>query len=207
MNKRIIIDERWLRMAAWGGISLVVLAIAIGGTRYLVENGPEAPKEKPQVVFETVEVQPVEVVTLDLILPSQGEVVPRKRTTLTAEVRGKLTFVDPRFEAGETFEAGKEARGGDRVLEIDRSDYEAALATAEATVAEAELALVMEEVRKEQGLRDWAKLGNGREPTELVKRVPQILSAKKGVAAAVASRNKAMRDLERTEIRVPYDCA
>ena len=41
---------------------------------------------------------------------------------------------------------------------------------------------------------------------ELVKRVPQLASAHAGIAASEAAVKKAARDLERTEIRVPYDC-
>tara|TARA_B100002003_G_C14065973_1_gene512992 strand:- start:440 stop:1270 length:831 start_codon:yes stop_codon:yes gene_type:complete len=66
--------------------------------------------------------------------------------------------------------------------------------------------LTMEEARKAQAMRDWLKIGNGEEASELVKRIPQIASAKAKIAAAEAALEKAKRDLNRTEIRVPYDC-
>ena len=60
--------------------------------------------------------------------------------------------------------------------------------------------------RAEQAVRDWEKLGLNRDPSDLVLRKPQLVSARARITAAEAAVDKAMRDLERTEIRAPYDC-
>jgi RND family efflux transporter MFP subunit len=154
----------------------------------------------------TVVVEKAVVSEVELKLKSGGEVLPRRRTAVSAEVGGRLSFVHDQFETGETFEGGGPERRGDLLLQIDRADYEAALAAGEATLADARLMLTMEEARKAQAMRDWLKIGNGEEASELVKRIPQIASAKAKIAAAEAALEKAKRDLNRTEIRVPYDC-
>lgn len=200
MGKSITIDESWLRVAAWGGICLLILGVAGAGAAYLLKNGPEASKESPEEKIGTVLVQEAAMTTVQLKLRSQGEVVPRRRTVITAEVGGKLVGINPRLEAGEVF------KEGEILLQIDRADYEAALAAAQAALAEANLALEMEEVRKAQALRDWAKIGRKEEPSNLVKRVPQLASARAQIKAAQGAVDKALRDLDRTELNAPYDC-
>ncbi|NIP95675.1 MAG: efflux RND transporter periplasmic adaptor subunit, partial [Akkermansiaceae bacterium] len=147
-----------------------------------------------------VKVQRVEVVSFQIDIRAQGEIRPRRRTALSAEVGGRLVRVAENFEAGETFEEGA------LLLQIDRADYDAAHAAAEASLAEAKLALEMEKVRKAQALRDWTKLGLEGEPSVLVRRVPHLLSAEAKVAAAQAAVDKAVHDCERTELRTPFAC-
>lgn len=200
MAKKITIDERWLRVAAWVLLCAGIVTGAIMGGKWLKENGPEAPKVAEEKILPTVRVEKASIETVRLSLYSQGDALPQRRTALSAEVSGKLVEVEPRLEAGEVFKAG------DLLLQIDDADYEAALANSEASLANAKLALRMEEVRRAQALRDWAKLGNGLEPTELVRRDPQIASATAAVTAAEAAVDKAQRDLDRTEIRAPFDC-
>ena len=200
MAKSITIDESWLRFAAWSGVCLLILGVAGAGAAYLLKNGPEASKESPEEKIGTVLVQKAVLHTVQLKLRSQGEVVPRRRTAITAEVGGKLVGINPRLEAGEVF------KKGELLLQIDRADYEAALAAAQAALAEANLALEMEEVRKAQALRDWGKIGSKEEPSNLVKRVPQLASAKAKIKAAQGGVDKALRDLDRTELTAPYDC-
>lgn len=200
MGKKVTIDESWLRVGAWVLVCAGIVAGAIKGGKWLKENGPKAPKSEEEKVLPTVRIQKSVVEKVQLTLSSQGDARAQRRTSLSAEVVGKLVEVDDRLESGEVF------KKDDLLLRIDDADYEAALASSEAALANAKLALRMEEVRKTQALRDWAKLGNGLEPTELVRRVPQIASAKAAVVAAEAAVEKANRDLERTEIRAPFDC-
>jgi RND family efflux transporter MFP subunit len=72
-------------------------------------------------------------------------------------------------------------------------------------LADAKLLLEQEEARAGQALRDWGKLGRG-EPSGLVLRKPQIVSAKARITAAEAAVEKAARDLDRTKLRAPYHC-
>ena len=74
------------------------------------------------------------------------------------------------------------------------------------TLADAELALIQEEARAEQAARDWEKIGGDKPASDLVLRVPFLISAKARVTAAIASRNKAKADLDRTKIVAPFDC-
>jgi RND family efflux transporter MFP subunit len=123
-----------------------------------------------------------------------------RQTLLRAEVGGKVIEVSPVLEPGEII------KSQEFVLQIDRTDYQASLANAEAAVEDARLATAVEEANVERALRDWAKLGNGREPSDLVLRKPQLAAARAREVAAQAAVDKALADLEKTRVVVPYDC-
>ena len=152
--------------------------------RFLIMNGPKASTAEPEEKIVTVVTEAAVVAGIQIQLKSQGEVKPRHRTQLMAEVGGKLSYVSERFRAGNTFEGPTGEKEGELLLQIEKGDYEAAVAAAQATLAEAKLALTMEEVRRAQGMRDWDKIRKGQEPTELVRRVPQIRSAEAKIKAA-----------------------
>ena len=141
----------------------------------------------------TVTYEPVEIV-----LPSQGIIESSRRTQLASEVAGKVIAVSPKFESGESFDEDE------ILLELDSSDYEAALAQAKSTLADMKAALAMEKARSDQAARDWKKLGRGGEPDDLVLRIPQMESAEAKVESADAMVAKAENDLKRSKIRAPF---
>ncbi|NNM30702.1 MAG: efflux RND transporter periplasmic adaptor subunit [Akkermansiaceae bacterium] len=177
-----------------------ILAVGIGGCAALVMLGPKAPKSAPERRLEKVEVVAAELTTARISIESQGEVEAQRRTQLSAEVPGKVVSVASRLEAGEVFQEG------DLLLALEDADYQAALANAQAALEDARLALEVELARAEQARRDWGKLGVSREPNDLVLRKPQLASARARITASEAAVEKALRDLERTEIRAPYGC-
>ncbi len=206
MKKIVTSNSRMLRSCVWGMLSIAILASGVGVMRFLIMNGPKASTAEPEEKIVTVVTESAVVSNIQIQLKSQGEVKPRHRTQLVAEVGGKLSLVSERFRNGSTFEGPSGDEEGELLLQIEKGDYEAAVAAAQATLAEAQLALTMEEVRRAQALRDWEKIRKGQEPTELVRRVPQIRSAEAKIRAAEAGVKTALQDLKRTEIRAPYDC-
>jgi len=176
-----------------------VFVVGVGGMKWLVNNGPEAKKEPLKSKVPVVRVVQVQYRDHQLFVDTQGRVEPRSRTQIAAEVTGRVVSVSPQFKPGGQFSKGEV------MLEIDRSDYVAALAKAESVLADARLQLEREEARAEQAARDWKKLGRG-EPSDLVLGKPQIVSAKARVKASLAGVEKAQRDLDRTKLRAPYDC-
>lgn len=188
--------KRSIRLAVAGAILLagILLFVFLSGLR----NTP-LPTNPPRPVSE------VETITArqgDLVvgIPAQGVIEPVTITRASAEVEGVVIAVSPGFEAGASF------RKGDVLLEIDPSDYETAVAQAEAAVADAKLQLAEEEMRARQAGRDWERLASpGQKPTDLVLRVPQLEAAKARVKASTAALERAKKDLERTKLRAPYD--
>jgi len=162
-------------------------------------------KKTPEPSNPPKPVQEVELVTarrldLKVMIPSQGTVEPATITRAAAEVEGTVIAVSPNYEVGGNF------KQGDVLLEIDPYDYKAALAQAEASLADAKLQVAQEEMRAEQAARDWDRIARpDQTPNDLVRRIPQLAAARAKVEAMQATVDRAMRDLERTKLRAPYD--
>ncbi|MED5418868.1 MAG: hypothetical protein VYA27_09195, partial [Verrucomicrobiota bacterium] len=116
MSRKLIVDEGLVRAGIWTLICVVILGGAIGITGFLIRNGPEAPSSEPKTRMVTVVVEEAMVSGFELKLKSGGEVLPRRRTAVTAEVGGRLTFVHQQFEKGEIFEGASPDRRGDLLL-------------------------------------------------------------------------------------------
>ncbi len=172
---------------------LVVVALVIRSAA----NRPERVDDAQQAVL--VDTVTARAQSLNFVVESQGPVRPRTETTLVAEVSGRIVSVSPHFIAGGFF------RAGETLLEIDPSDYAAAVKRAEAALASRRAQLADEQARADQAIKDWRNLGKTGEPPDLVARKPQLADATANVLAAEADLDKARRDLQRTRISVPYD--
>ncbi|MFM1561424.1 MAG: efflux RND transporter periplasmic adaptor subunit [Roseibacillus sp.] len=135
----------------------------------------------------------------EVIITSNGIVRAHNSTSLTPRVSGRIHQIDERFEDGAFFKAN------DVLVELDPTDFNAAVATAQARVARAEAALAQEEARAEQALLDWRDLGYTDEPSDLVRRKPQLKEATANLTAAHADLSAAERDVVRSKILAPYD--
>ncbi|MCW1924819.1 efflux RND transporter periplasmic adaptor subunit [Luteolibacter arcticus] len=174
-----------------GGFAMFVLLAKLKKTP-LPSHPPKASQEVETVTARKLELQ--------IAIPAQGTVEPVTVTRAAAEVEGTVIAVGAEFEAGGHFKTG------DMLLEIDPSDYKAALAQTEASLAEAKLQVAQEEMRAEQAKRDWERIATpGQVANDLVRRIPQLAAAHAKVEAGQAAVDKAMKDLERTKLRAPYD--
>ncbi len=175
------------------GSIVVVIALVAYSKSQRAERKPEG----EQAVL--VDVIPAELTSLNFIVRSQGTVRPRTETTLVSEVSGKIISVSSDFVAGGFFHKN------DVLLQIDPSDYQAALKRAQAGLASRQAKLADASARSKQALKDWQNLGRQGQPSDLVLRKPQLADAKANVSAAEADVQKARRDLERTRITIPYN--
>ncbi len=177
---------------------LVLLALVV--VVLLAKNRPTAPEREVTTAAMLVDVVEAERSSERFKVSAQGTVRPRTQTNVAAEVSGRIVALSDQFVAGGFF------RAGEVLVEIDPSDYEAALLQAEADLAAARARLSEEQARSDQARQDFARLhGPDREPGELVVRLPQVAGARAAVQAAEAAVLRAERNLERTRIRLPYD--
>jgi len=152
-----------------------------------------APSGAP--VVETLTVAPED---FRVIARSRGTVAPRTQSTLIPQVAGRVVWVAPNLRDGGFFEKGE------KLLELDPTDYANAVTVARAELARARLALAEEEAQAEQARREWEQLGLKGEPSALVLRRPQLENAKAAAAAAGARLAQAEADLARATILAPY---
>ncbi len=175
---------------------LAVLGVALLAGRLIIANKPVAetmtPPERPPAV-EATRVNPVEY---QVVVRSEGTVQPRTSSTLIPQVSGQIKSISPSFREGGFFETGQV------LVTLDARDYELAMASSEAQVAQAESALQQELAQAEVVKNDWKLLG--KEAPKLGLRQPQIAAARAALASARAQLERARTDLARTKIRAPY---
>ena len=177
-------------------IILVVLG-AQWGWKWLEENQNTAETVTTEVLIPKVEVIPAQLSNYQITINSSGKVEAAKRSQLSAEVGGKITKVSDLLQVGQVIEKGE------FLIEIDAADYDAAYATAQSAVADAQLLITQEEARATMNIKEWKKLGKGK-PTDLVARKPQLESARAQLLSAEASVSRAKRNIDRTKIVAPY---
>lgn len=180
-------------------IPIAIIALALGGFIYMGTLKPSPKTMVPPPVVPNVNVLTVSPEDHAPPVMSYGTVGSYFETDLTPQVSGRITFVSPKFRVGEMV-------GPEHLLvQIDPTDYRAALATEEANLTVAERSYEEEKIRAEQAAGDWE--ASGRElsaASDFVLRKPQLAAALAGIESAKAAIEKARADLERTEIRAPF---
>lgn len=185
-------------------IRLLIPPILILGLGWWVLGWLSEGEEKPKRSRDyrrappKVRVAKLERTDFKVIISSNGVVRAHNSTSLTPRVSGQVLRISEQFEDGAFFQSG------DVLIELDPTDFDAALATAKARVARAEAVLAQEQARAEQARLDWTDLGNLGEPSDLVLRKPQLKEATASLTAAKADLEAANRDAERSEIAAPY---
>lgn len=178
---------------------LVIVAGAVFLARYFILTKPEPKQFAAAPEVTKVDAKTLKPESFQVLLETQGTVRPRTTSTLIPEVSGRIIEISRNFRVGGFFEEGE------TLLKIDPLDYETALVVAQGRVAEARTALAEEEVRASQALENWRRLGKSGEPSDLAARKPQLELAKANVRAAEAEVEQARRDLERTEVKAPFN--
>lgn len=178
-------------------LPLVVLLMAgVASWMVFALRTQPAPQSSTAVIPE-VNVLRVQPQTLRLNVQSQGVVTPREEIDLVSEVAGKVVQMHPALVAGGFFKAN------DLLLTIDPRDYDYAITSAQAKIAEAKRVLISEQAQVEQALHEWQALGEG-EASELVLRKPQLAEAQAKLLAAQADLAKAQLNHSRCELRAPF---
>ena len=178
-------------------LPILVVSGAAGVAYVMYLNRPPVETRVPVVEPPSVRIQRVTFESVALTVSSQGSVQPRTSSQLVPEISGPVIEVAPSFAVGGFFEAG------DVLLKIDPYDYQQAVITGRAQLAEAQLRVAQEEAEAEVARREWQELGRG-DASALTLRQPQVDEARAAVASAEAALDRAARDLERAEIKAPY---
>ncbi len=177
------------------GIALGAVVLSV-----LIISSRPAPEQRPPERPPASSVAALSVATSSNRprVETQGSVQVRHAVDLVSRVSGLIESVTPGFAAGHPFAQG------DLLLRIEQQDFRNALVQAQAELANAEQLLAQERAQAEQARREWRDLGSA-EANRLFLREPQLESALARHAAAQASVAQAELNLQRTEIRAPFD--
>ena len=175
---------------------MVLSGLATMGLGFVALN--EKPEEKRRP-FNTLAVMADYAIEDDvrLSVTTQGETTPQVEIDLVPEVGGKIVYVSPNFIEGGIF------KRGETLVRIDPADYQTALVSAEASLANAQQQLAREVAEGEIARGDIAELGI-ENPSALALRTPQRQQAEAAVRAAEAEVARARTQLGRTNVRAPF---
>jgi len=181
-------------------IIIPIVILSVGIAALVGFSSLKKPTEDKPEVENTpiVAVSNITMTTMTLEVSSHGMVTPKYDTELVAQVQGEIV------ELKDIFLKGGFVKKNQLLARIDPNDYEAALIDAQASMATARAALETEIAQGKVAEREWKQITNT-SPTELSLRKPQLAQEIARVKAAQASVLRAERNLERTEIRSPYD--
>ena len=183
---------KWIMPVLFLGICIAVAAI-------MMATKPEPPRRSPPPSLSTVDATALKRQSFQVIIPSQGIVQARTRSTLVPEVSGEIIWISDSFRPGGFFQSGEE------LVKIDPRDYDTALVVAKATLAQRTSAYEIEKAQHGQAKVNWKRLGNGEDASPLALREPQLAEAKALMKSAEASVERAQRDLNRTIIKAPFE--
>jgi membrane fusion protein, multidrug efflux system len=186
-----------MRTALRIALPVVVILAAVAIAAVMIAARPAVETRPPESVAPVVRVITVEPTTIDVVVRSQGTVVPRTETALLPEITGRVVHVSPSLLPGGFFQAGA------TLVRLESRDYELAVVSARAQVAQATARLTVEEEEAAVARREWAVLGRG-DPAPLVLREPQLAEARAALDAARSALERAERDLARTTIQAPF---
>ncbi|OUR62637.1 efflux transporter periplasmic adaptor subunit [Colwellia sp. 39_35_sub15_T18] len=187
-------------MARKKQIILPIVILTVGIIALVGFSSMKKPPEEKEAVDTTpmVAVKKIVVAPMTLHVDSYGVVKPKYETMLVAQVNGEIV------ELNDIFVRGGLVKKGQLLARIDPNDYHAALIDAQANMASARSALEQEVAQGKVAEREWKQITDS-SPTELSLRKPQLAQELARVKAAQASVLRAERNLQRTEIRAPYD--
>ncbi len=181
--------------------SLFILGAGILISQKLLTTAPQASKKKPEstgVIIETTTIAPS---SEPIIIETIGSVEASATTIVSAKVAGRIVSTNPHFALGGY------VKKGDILVQIDQTDYSAALNQASAQLQSAKAALQIEQGQQASAQKEL-ELSTFK-PTELsrslVLREPQLEQAKATVLQYEASVAIAKNNLQETTIKAPYD--
>jgi len=179
-----------------GLLPLAIIAAAALAVVIVIATQPEVEAGPARVNAPLVSVIEVQPRDLQFSVQTQGTVVPRAESDLVPQVSGEVIWISPRLVSGGFFEEG------DPLLRIDPSDHRVELEAARAVVAriKSEFTRAKTEIERQRSLAEQGVASQARiDDAEMAFQV-----AEAELREQTAKLARAKRDLDRTEIRAPY---
>ncbi|NOZ43319.1 MAG: efflux RND transporter periplasmic adaptor subunit [Alphaproteobacteria bacterium] len=187
----------------WNSIKRLLLPVAIIAVASLISYAlvlakPEPEKKPPTEIARHIRAVVAHKSKITLSVITQGTVKPKQTIELVPQVSGRIVYVSKKFVAGGRF------KKGELILRLDPRDYHYAITALEARLSEGRQQLIREQAEGALARSEWQKLGKGK-ASALTLRKPQLANVRAKLKAAKANLDVARLNLERTEIRAPFN--
>lgn len=176
---------------------IAILGGCIAVAFYMLRTPTTVEEVAPEVIPVAVRVQQVEVQSVELTVESQGKVQAAQIANLSAPVAGPVAWISP------TMEAGGFVREGEVLLRLETSDFETMKARSEASMQQAQ-------AESQHADREYARMQElaedrlaSQSQLQDAQRIAEVSRAR--LADAQANYNQSELDLQRAEIKAPFD--
>lgn len=182
-------------------LPLAALACGIAITIYLMKTSPDAQPRKRPPTATLVEVQSVQAATQQARIHGMGEVIAAQSIELRARVSGEILKISPEFLPGGRFNEGES------ILNIDPLDYTLVEKRLESESAQIESDIALEMGNQRIAEKEFILLNESvsTEERALILRKPQLAKLQATHAANEAQLAQARLNLERTEVKAPFN--
>lgn len=191
------------RLLALAIITGILLAGA-GTAAYLLKTKPTAKKKPPAKMQTMVATMAVAPITTNARITALGRIIPAREITLQARISGRVEYLHPDFTPG-----GIIAKD-EMVIRIDDTDYRLNRQLKLNVLAQARADLRIEEGNQAVAEQEWSLINRhiadlDTSSNDLALRKPQLEKVKATLGLAETELEKSAVDLERTEIRAPFN--
>ncbi|MBB3046718.1 RND family efflux transporter MFP subunit [Litorivivens lipolytica] len=177
-------------------LPLVALAVGVMAYQYQISNPPLIEKKPLEAHYPTVEVVIAEPKDTEVEVYSQGTVRPRSETVLKPEVSGRVVWISPQLVNGGLFAEGE------KLLEIDDTDYRTALASSKTAHVRAEVEF--DHANRELKRIESLHRRNLASETQLDQARRSFRLAEATLNESRIQQQQAQTNLERTVIKAPF---
>ncbi|MCK5356598.1 MAG: efflux RND transporter periplasmic adaptor subunit, partial [Methyloprofundus sp.] len=191
MAKRLL---RWIP-------SILILSISLSMSYYWLKNKPKAKKSSVQYSVPLVDIIHLKASDHSINVHAMGSVIPAKKVNLTSRINGMVISVSPHFIPGDFL------KKGEKIVQLDPTDYALVIKQKENALAKAEFDLTIELGQQAIAQREFKLLNANLDPQSrnLVLRKPHLALAKTAISAAKAALKQARLDLQRTKTSSPFN--
>jgi RND family efflux transporter MFP subunit len=181
-------------------VTVIIIIIAVGLLMAMFSSKPKARKwGGTESLSVAVEIASLERQNYEAWIDSYGTVESLTRTQLVADVSGRVISVSPNIRAGGIFSQG------DILVTLDDRNFHVEVDIAASAAADAQVRYLQEVAQADLAAREWNVRPDAGAAQLLALRKPQVAAAKAALQAANARLDKAKLDLERTQIKAPFD--
>jgi len=187
-------------------LGVLLLVGAIFGAKLIIDS-KEVPKSGPKKTVKTVFVDTVHNSTVPILIPTNGNLVAKRRVELFAEVQGVFTYSAKPFRAGQTY------RKGQSLIRIDASEYKATVQSAKSDLYN-QITAIMPDLRLDypEVYPKWQEYLNNFDLKQSVPALPDYDSDKerffingRGINTAYYNVKNLEERLIKYRINAPYD--
>jgi RND family efflux transporter MFP subunit len=189
------------------GVLQVVGVVGLMVLAFVYSRAPDQPKSAaPAQKLSSDSGKPIPLVSVvkplvsseQLTVSSTGSVAVRSYVTLTSQVSGRVVATSDSLRNGGKFSAGE------TLVTLEQRDFTLALAQVQADVTSAQASLQLSQAEASVDITSYQRLNPGKDVPPLIAKEPQITRAKAQLQAAVARRDIAQVNLERSVYSLPF---